>query len=53
MNRMKYRLCLGLLLLAAVAAGVGYYAWEQKQKQTVTDGTFVEYETEPEEAGAA
>ena len=41
MNRMKYRIWLISLTLAAIAFGIFYYAWMEEKEKTVTDGTFV------------
>lgn len=41
MNRVKYRVCLISIVLAAAAFGIFYYMYMGNQEQTFTDGTFV------------
>lgn len=45
MDRMKYRVWLISIVLAAVAFGIFYYVYIGNQEKTVTDGTLV-YRTE-------
>ena len=45
MNRMKYRVWLISIVLAAVVFGIFYYVYIGNQEKTVTDGTLV-YRTE-------
>ena len=47
MNRMKYRVCLIALALAAVLFGVLYYVYGEKEEGPYTGGTLVWRETEP------
>lgn len=41
MNRVKYRVWLISVVIAAVIFGVIYYVYTEKQDKIVTDGTFV------------
>lgn len=42
MNHIKYRVFLVVLLVAAVAAGVLYYAYGQEKEEPYMGGTLVE-----------
>jgi len=41
MNRTRYRAFLVSVLIAAIAFGVFYYVYLEKQERTITDGTLV------------
>ncbi|MCI8852613.1 MAG: hypothetical protein HFI31_10405 [Lachnospiraceae bacterium] len=43
MNRMKYRVCLVVLVLAAAVFGVLYYVFGEKEQESYEGGTFVWY----------
>lgn len=46
MNRMKYRVCLIVLILAATVFGVLYYVLGEGEQDTYEGGTFVWKETD-------
>ncbi len=41
MNRNLYRLCLVMVIAAAVVSGIFYYRFIQKKEMTPKEGTFV------------
>lgn len=45
MNRMKYRVCLIVLILAATVFGVLYYVLGEREQDTYEGGTFVWQDT--------
>ncbi len=51
MNRKTYRLCLVMLIAAAIASGIFYYRMIQEKNGMPKEGTFV-WETEAGDAFA-
>ena len=53
MNRMKYRIWLMIVALAATVFGIFYYIYQGNEKKTITDATLVYRMEEYEEEEAA
>ena len=53
MNHTKYRVCLLVLLVAAVAAGILLYVYGGEKEEPYMGGTLVERSVRPVEGGMA
>ncbi len=53
MNHTKYRVCLIVLLVAAVAAGILFYVYGQEKEEPYQGGTLVEFRVDAGEYSMA